>query len=162
MTIKGAAPKRVMTIDLGVGSRLPAYCTSMGRVLLAALPGPELESYLLKVQLRRRTPQTVTDKERLRQILIEVGREGYALTDGELEEGLRSIAVPVRSSGGRVIAAINVSTQAGRVNKSQMVKEFLPLLRKAAQRIGAVLPPQAPDGTKETPFQGRVLSESGR
>jgi Bacterial transcriptional regulator len=68
----------------------------------------------------------------------------------------------VRSSGARVIAAINVSTQAGRVNKSQMVKEFLPLLRKAAQRIGAVLPPQAPDGTKETPFQGRVLFESGR
>jgi IclR family transcriptional regulator, pca regulon regulatory protein len=156
------AAQRILSISLSIGARLPAYCTSMGRVLLAALPGPELESYLSKVQLRRRTPQTVTDKECLRQILSEVGREGYALTDGELEEGLRSIAVPVRSSGARVIAAINVSTQAGRVNKSQMVKEFLPLLRKAAQRIGAVLPPQAPDGTKETPFQGRVLSESGR
>ena len=83
----------------------------------------------------------MTDKERLRQILSEVRREGYALTDGELEEGLRSIAVPVRSSGGRVIAAINVSTQVGRVSKSQMVDEFLPELSSAAQRIGAVLPP---------------------
>ncbi|MBV9998961.1 MAG: IclR family transcriptional regulator, partial [Verrucomicrobia bacterium] len=135
------AAQRILSISLSIGARLPAYCTSMGRVLLAALPGPELESYLSTVQLRRRTPQTITDKERLRQILHEVRLEDYALTDGELEEGLRSIAVPVRSSGGRVVAAINVSTQAGRVNKSQMLKEFLPILRKAAQRIGTVLPP---------------------
>jgi IclR family pca regulon transcriptional regulator len=135
------AAQRILSISLSIGARLPAYCTSMGRVLLAALPEPELEDYLSKVQLRRRTPQTVTDKERLRQIISEVCREGYALTDGELEEGLRSIAVPVRSSGGRVIAALNVSTQVGRVSKSQMVKEFLPELRKAAQRIAAVLPP---------------------
>jgi IclR family pca regulon transcriptional regulator len=135
------AAQRILSISLSIGTRLPAYCTSMGRVLLAALPEHELENYLSKVHLRRRTPQTVTDKGRLRQILSEVCQEGYALTDGELEEGLRSIAVPVRSSGGRVIAAINVSTQVGRVSRSQMVKEFLPELRKAAQRIGAVLPP---------------------
>ena len=113
----------------------------MGRVLLAALPQSELEKYLEQVQLRRRTPQTVTEKSRLREILAEVSREDYALTNGELEEGLRSIAVPVRSSGGRVVAAINISTQVGRVTKSQMLKEFLPVLRIAAHRIGAVLPP---------------------
>ena len=100
----------------------------------------ELEKYLERVQLYPRTAHTVTDKKRLREILDEVSREGYALTEGELEEGLRSIAVPVRSSGGRVIAAINVSTQVGRVTRSQMVKEFLPVLRNAAQRLGAVLP----------------------
>lgn len=132
--------RRILSISLSIGTRLPAYCTSMGRVLLAAMPQPELDAYLERVQLRRRTAHTVTDKERLRGILAEVSREGYALTDGELEEGLRSIAVPVRSGGGRIIAAINVSAQAGRVTKSQMVEEFLPVLRKAAQRIGAVLP----------------------
>ena len=134
------AARRILSISLSIGTRLPAYCTSMGRVLLAALPQPELDTYLEQVQLRRRTSHTVTDKKRLREILAEVSREGYALTDEELEEGLRSIAVPVRSGSGRVVAAINVSTQVGRVTKSQMLKEFLPALRKAAQRIGAVLP----------------------
>lgn len=135
------ATRRILSISLSIGTRLPANCTSMGRVLLAALPQSELEKYLEQVQLPRRTPQTVTDKSRLREILAEVSREDYALTNGELEEGLRSIAVPVRSSGGRVVAAINISTQVGRVTKSQMLKEFLPVLRVAAHRIGAVLPP---------------------
>jgi IclR family transcriptional regulator, pca regulon regulatory protein len=135
------ATRRILSISLSIGTRLPANCTSMGRVLLAALPQSELEKYLEQVQLPRRTPQTVTDKSRLREILAEVSREDYALTNGELEEGLRSIAVPVRSSGGRVVAAINISTQVGRVTKSQMLKEFLPALRIAAHRIGAVLPP---------------------
>jgi IclR family pca regulon transcriptional regulator len=135
------AARRILSISLSIGTRLPASCTSMGRVLLAALPPAELQKYLEEVKLRRRTPQTVTDKDRLREILVEVSREDYALTNGELEEGLRSIAVPVRAGGGRVVAAINISTQAGRVTKSQMIKEFLPVLRKAAQRIGAVLSP---------------------
>jgi IclR family pca regulon transcriptional regulator len=135
------AVRRILSISLSIGTRLPAYCTSMGRVLLTALPPSELEKYLEVVQLRRRTPNTVTDKKRLREILAEVFREDYALTNGELEEGLQSIAVPVRSSGGRVLAAINISTQVGRVTKSQMLKDFLPVLRKAAQRIGTVLPP---------------------
>ena len=135
------AVRRILSISLSIGTRLPAYCTSMGRVLLTALPPSELEKYLELVQLRRRTPNTVTDKKRLREILAEVFREDYALTNGELEEGLQSIAVPVRSSGGRVLAAINISTQVGRVTKSQMLKDFLPVLRKAAQRIGTVLPP---------------------
>jgi IclR family pca regulon transcriptional regulator len=132
--------RHILSITLSIGTRLPAYCTSMGRVLLAALHPQELEKYFERVQLHPRTPHTVTDKKRLREILDEVSREGYALTEGELEEGLRSIAVPVRSGGGRVIAAINVSTQVGRVTRSQMVKEFLPVLRNAAQRLGAVLP----------------------
>jgi IclR family pca regulon transcriptional regulator len=87
-----------------------------------------------------RTPHTVTDKKRLREILNEVSAEGYALTSGELEEGLRSIAVPVRSGSGRTVAAINVSTQVGRVTKAQMLKEFFPILRTTAQRLGAALP----------------------
>lgn len=135
------AARRILSISLSIGTRLPASCTSMGRVLLAALPKTELEKYLEQVELRRRTPNTVVDKKRLREILAEVARDDYALTNGELEEGLRSIAVPVRSSSGRVFAAINISTQAGRITKTQLQKEFLPVLRKASQRIGAVLPP---------------------
>jgi IclR family transcriptional regulator, pca regulon regulatory protein len=135
------AARRILSISLSIGTRLPANCTSMGRVLLAALPKTELEKYLEEVELLRRTPNTVVDKKRLREILDEVARDDYALTNGELEEGLRSIAVPVRSSSGRVFAAINISTQAGRITKTQLQKEFLPVLRKASQRIGAVLPP---------------------
>jgi IclR family transcriptional regulator, pca regulon regulatory protein len=131
--------RRILSIAISIGTRLPAYCTSMGRVLLAALPQPELEEYLEQVELPARTPHTVTDKSRLREILHDVSREGYALTSGELEEGLRSIAVPVRSSAGHTVAAINVSTQVGRVTKAQMLREFLPILRSAAQRLGAVL-----------------------
>jgi IclR family pca regulon transcriptional regulator len=132
--------RHILSIALSIGTRLPAYCTSMGRVLLAALPEPELRRYLEQVQLRPRTPNTVTDKERFREILNEVSAEGYAITSGELEEGLRSIAVPVRSSSGRTIAAINIGTQVARVTKAQMLKEFLPILRTTAQRLGAALP----------------------
>jgi IclR family pca regulon transcriptional regulator len=130
---------RIMSIDLRVGSRLPAYCTSMGRVLLANLPPEELESYLSRVELARRTSRTIVSREKLRQILRLVRRNGYAIVDQELEHGLRSMAVPIHNSGGKVTAALNVGAQAQRVTILEMTNKFLPHLQDAAQELTMLL-----------------------
>jgi IclR family pca regulon transcriptional regulator len=131
---------RLMSIDLGIGSRLPAYCSSMGRVLLAALPEGELDAYLSRVNLTRLTSRTLTSVAELERALDEVRRNGFALIDQELELGLRSIAVPVSDPSGKVIAAINVGTQSARVSVTEMESRFLPALRHAALELGALLP----------------------
>src|ERR1700727_1754590 len=100
-----------MSVDLHIGSRLPAYCTSMGRVLLAYLPVDQLEQYLARVALIPHTTRTVNSVEQLRLAL----RNGYALVDQEYEVGLRSLAVPVYSPTGRVVATINLSGHAPRM-----------------------------------------------
>ncbi|MGJ7918501.1 IclR family transcriptional regulator C-terminal domain-containing protein, partial [Massilia sp. LXY-6] len=128
-----AATSRVMSVSLSAGSRLPAYCTSLGRVLLAHLPEDELDAYLARTALLPRTEHTLTDPARLRQLLAEVRRDGYAINNEELELGLRSIAVPVRGASGRVLAALNVGAQAVRVPAERMLQEFLPVLRQGAQ-----------------------------
>lgn len=130
---------RIMSVDLGVGSRLPAFCTSMGRVLLANLPDSELDAYLASVQLNRFTDRTVTDVGKLRETLRLVRRAGYAIVDQELELGLRSLAVPVRTPAGNVAAAVNIGTQAQRVSFSEMQTRFLPHLRAAAQELSILL-----------------------
>jgi IclR family pca regulon transcriptional regulator len=135
-----SAPKRVMTIDLGVGSRLPAYCTSMGRVLLASLPAAELERYLKYAELKALTPKTVRDRRDLLRVIHRVRKQGYALVDQELELGLRSIAVPVVSQTGRVIAAMNSGVHAVRVSAAEMVDRILPALRDHARLLGQMLP----------------------
>lgn len=127
--------RHIISVTLSIGTRLPAYCTSMGRVLLAALGPEELDAFFSRAELRRRTPHTVCEQPQLREILARVTRNGYALADQQLEEGLRSIAVPVRSPTGRVIAAINVSAQVARTTKTQLLRDFLPVLRQAAERI---------------------------
>jgi IclR family pca regulon transcriptional regulator len=134
-----SAPRRVMTIDLGVGSRLPAYCTSMGRVLLAALPPEELTRYLGNVRLHKHTPKTVVDRERLGRLLKKVRTSGYALVDEELEVGLRSIAVPVTSRSGRVVAAMNSGVPAARVSAAQLMERILPVLSDHARLLGQLL-----------------------
>lgn len=136
---RATTSKRIMSIDIAVGTRLPAYCTSMGRVLLAQLPPKELNGYFGRAKLPSFTPRTVTSPERLRQILDGVARAEYALVDQELEMGLRSIAVPVRDSGGHVVAAINVGTQAARVGLREMETRFLPVLREAVHALSAAL-----------------------
>ncbi|MFT4047847.1 MAG: IclR family transcriptional regulator C-terminal domain-containing protein [Solimonas sp.] len=133
-----AETTRIMSIALYVGTRLPAYCTSMGRVLLADLPPAELERYLELTVLRPRTARTVTSPARLREILQGVRRNGYAVTDQELEIGLRSIAVPVCDRGGRVIASINCGTQAARTPLRDLTQRFLPALRAAAAELSHV------------------------
>src|SRR5215470_3396776 len=136
-----AATKRIVSVTLGVGSRLPAYCTALGRVLLAHLTEEQVNTELAKVDFVQHTKYTVTSRKRLEEILISVRQEGFALNDQELEIGLRSIAVPVRNVVGEVVAAMNVGAQASRVSLREMVDTFLPVLRSAADRLGGQLPP---------------------
>jgi IclR family transcriptional regulator, pca regulon regulatory protein len=130
---------RIMSVDLGIGSRLPAFCTSMGRVLLANLPEPELDSLLARVPFTRYTDRTVLDSSRLRELLHGVRRAGYAIVDQELELGLRSLAVPIQTPAGTVAAALNIGTHAQRVTLSEMQTRFLPQLRLAAQELGMLV-----------------------
>jgi IclR family pca regulon transcriptional regulator len=130
---------RIMSIDLGVGSRLPAFCTSMGRVLLASLPPESLESYLSQTELKQYTERTITSVEKLRQVLRLVSRNGYAIVDQELELGLRSMAVPIQNPNGKIVAALNVGAHAQRVSIQEMQTKFLPRLRAAAQELSMLL-----------------------
>ena len=136
-----AATKRIMSVTLGVGSRLPAYCTALGRVLLAHLTDEQVNSELAKVDFIQHTKHTVTSRKRLEEILVGVRQDGFALNDQELEIGLRSIAVPVRNVVGTVVAAMNVSTQASRVSRRELLERCLPVLREAAEKLSSQLPP---------------------
>jgi IclR family transcriptional regulator, pca regulon regulatory protein len=130
---------RIMSIDLGVGSRLPAFCTSMGRVLLANLPPAELESFFERVQLTRHTSRTIVTAEKLRQALRLVARNGYSLVDQELEIGLRSLAVPIENPNGKVVAALNVGAHAQRLSIQELQNKFLPQLRATARELSMLL-----------------------
>lgn len=126
---------RIMSVEITVGTRFPAYATSMGRVLLAGLPEEERADRLGRAKLRPLTRRTVTSPRRLAAVLDRVARDGYALVEEELEEGLRSVAVPVRDRDGRVVAAINVSSHAGRRSAEETRAVVLPPLREAAVAI---------------------------
>jgi IclR family transcriptional regulator, pca regulon regulatory protein len=130
---------RVMAVDLHIGSRLPAYCTSMGRILLAYLSAEQLEQYLAKVNLIPHTTRTITSVEKLRLALRNIRRNGYAICDQEYEVGLRSIAVPVYSSSGRVVATLNLSGNAPRLSVLEMQNRFLTPLRNAANELSVFL-----------------------
>ncbi|MFS8037823.1 IclR family transcriptional regulator C-terminal domain-containing protein [Xanthobacter sp. AM11] len=126
--------RRILSIALQVGSRLPAYCTSMGRVLLAALPAEAREAALAGAPFPARTPFTRTGAAELRAELERVAAQGHCVIDQELEPGLRSIAVPVRDPAGRVVAALNVGVAANRAGAADLVARILPqLLRTAAE-----------------------------
>jgi IclR family pca regulon transcriptional regulator len=130
---------RLMAVDLHIGSRLPAYCTSMGRVLLAYLPTEQLEQYLVKANLIPHTTRTVTSVEKLRLALRNVRRNGYALVDQEYEVGLRSLAVPVYTASGRVVATVNLSGNAPRLSVLEMQSRYLNHLRNAANELSMFL-----------------------
>jgi IclR family pca regulon transcriptional regulator len=134
-----AATKRIMTISLSVGTRLPAYATSMGRVLLAALTVDQLDAYLDAADLAPLTERTIVDRDRLRAEVEKTATRGWCLVDQELEDGVRSIAVPLHDSAGRVVAAVNTSAHATRVPLSTLQKTFLPKLRDCAAAIDAEL-----------------------
>jgi IclR family pca regulon transcriptional regulator len=127
--------RRIMSITLSVGTRLPAYATSMGRVLLAGLPDEELEERLSRIRVQAFTGHTVKDTGALRLALQHVRRQGYAVVDQELEEGLRSLAVPIRDASRSPIAALNVSVHASRASITVLRREFLPHARRAAAAI---------------------------
>jgi IclR family pca regulon transcriptional regulator len=134
-----APTKRIMTVAISVGTRFPAYATSMGRVLLAQLADAELDRYLAEARLEPLTAHTVTDAGRLRAIVREVGRQGYSIVDQELEEGLRAAAVPIRGVPEVGTAAINVSAHASRVSMEAMRAEMLPALFETARQIESEL-----------------------
>ncbi|MFT4053389.1 MAG: IclR family transcriptional regulator C-terminal domain-containing protein [Novosphingobium sp.] len=134
-----AEVSRIMSIALRVGSRLPLYCTSMGRVMLAGLDRPAQQAYLRRTDLTARTDRTVTEPSALLEILDHVAQEGYAIMDQELERGLRSVAVPVIVDG-RVIAAVNIGTQADRVSMADLHSRYLPALRRVARDLAALRP----------------------
>jgi IclR family pca regulon transcriptional regulator len=134
-----AATRRILSIGLSVGSRLPADCTSMGRVLMAFAPDADRVRMLARMRLVRHTPKTIVDRGELGAELDRVRSSGYALVDQELEAGLRSLAVPVRRHDQTVVAAINVGVLAGTVDARTLVREYLPVLRDAAAEIGLAI-----------------------
>jgi IclR family transcriptional regulator, pca regulon regulatory protein len=129
--------KRIMSVAISVGTRFPAYATSMGRVLLAYLSPEALDAYLATADLVPLTPRTVTDPGRLREVLAEVRAQGYCLVDEELEVGLRSIAAPVRDADDQVVAAINVSAHISRGPADAIRTELLPPLLDTTEAISA-------------------------
>lgn len=131
--------KRIMSINLDVGSRLPAFATSMGHVLLAHLSPETLENYFNKMNFEQYTDQTITNKEEFMKILEEVRMKNWSGVDQQFEEGLRSIAVPLRDGNNRVFAAMNCSTHAGRISKETLHEEFLPLLQETAAKISKAM-----------------------
>jgi IclR family pca regulon transcriptional regulator len=130
---------RIMSIDLGVGSRLPAFCTSMGRAILANLPPEELDAVLARIEFKRFTERTIVNPAKLTQVLRQIRRDGYSIIDQELEHGLRSMAVPIQNPGGKVVAALNIGAHAQRVSIQEMQTKFLPHLRAAAQELCLLL-----------------------
>lgn len=125
--------RRIMAVTISVGTRFPAYATSMGRVLLAAQPDSWLDSYLGTVSLRHLTGHTITTESGLRAELSAIKARGWALVDQELEAGVRSLAAPIRDTHGTVVAAVNVATHAGRRSLDSIVADLLaPLLATAA------------------------------
>lgn len=139
--IARASRSRIMSIGLHVGSRLPAWCTSMGRVLLASLPPGEREARLLEDPLPRLTATTIADRAGLAGLLRSIERDGYAIVDQELEIGLRSIAVPVRDKAGCTVAALNVGTNALERSLDDLAQIILPALSNAAVTLGRQLAP---------------------
>jgi IclR family transcriptional regulator, pca regulon regulatory protein len=130
---------RIMSVDLSIGSRLPAYCTSMGRVLLASLPQNTLKDYLSNVKIKRHTNRTIFSITKLQQVIEKVRRKGYAIIDQELEIGLQSIAVPIEDRVGKVVAAMNIGTHSSRSSIAEMETKFLPPLKEAAHELGLMI-----------------------
>jgi IclR family pca regulon transcriptional regulator len=127
--------RRIMTVVIGVGTRFPAYATSMGRALLAGQSDDWLNGYLASVRLSPLTQWTITDPAKLRAELVRVRQQGWAMVDEELEEGLRAIAAPVHDPHGKVIAAVNVSAPTRRGGPEALREELLPHLLTAVRRI---------------------------
>ena len=132
--------QRVVSVNLDVGSRLPAFCMSTGRTLLAALPDDELERWLADLNPVKYTDRTIVSKRKLREAILRARREGYSLMDEEYEIGFRSLSVPILDADGDVIAALNICCPSPRVSLDKMEREFLPLLRTAAEKIREALP----------------------
>jgi len=127
--------RRIMTVSITIGTRFPAYATSMGRVILADMTPEDLDHYLDTVDLVPLTPMTKVDPDELRTVIAQVRDQGWAIVDQELEPGLRSLAAPVRSPQGTVVAAVNISTQTVVHDLEDLHRRFLPALIETAEQI---------------------------
>lgn len=131
--------KRIMSINLAVGSRLPAHATSLGKVLLAHLPADDLDRYFQTTDLVKLTDHTIIEEVKLRAVLAEVLELGWAIADEETEKGVRSVAAPIFDRDGLVNAALNVAGHAARVSLGQLRQEYLPVVVEAANEISRAL-----------------------
>jgi IclR family pca regulon transcriptional regulator len=131
--------RKIMSINLGIGSRLPAYCTSMGRMLLAGLPAAQVRQVLDSAELPKLTRHTVTKPAALARLIETARKQQWCLVCEELEEGLVSLSVPVLDRSGRCVAAMNISSQLNRTPPAHMIEHFLPKLQAAAGEISSLL-----------------------
>lgn len=131
--------QQILSVNLNVGSRLPAYCTSMGRVLLANLPDNELEQFLQNTTLKSFTSKTLTNSHKLRTAIRKANTDGYSFVDQELEESLRSLSIPVHNRNGNVVCAINVGMPVGQNEVKEIISAYLPVLKQAAQKAEVAL-----------------------
>ncbi len=127
--------QRSLTVGLGVGSRLPLHCSATGRVLLAAMPPPECDALMETLAITRLTPQTVTSRQQLREIVRECRTTGHALSNEEIEIGVRSLAVPLLNASGNTVAALSISSRVNRLTAGEMVDKFLPILARTQVRV---------------------------
>jgi IclR family pca regulon transcriptional regulator len=133
--IARAVPARPASVGLGVGYRLPVFCSALGRVLAGAMSDPELDAFLAELKPVRFTRQTVVSKVEIRRLILDVRKKGYALADQEAEVGIRSIAVPLTRFDGKVVAALNIGVQPEQVSARTMIAEYAPLLIKEAAAL---------------------------
>ncbi|WP_407526303.1 IclR family transcriptional regulator domain-containing protein [Methylobacterium oryzisoli] len=135
--IARAGPTRLLGVGVDVGYRIPAYCSSMGRVLLGGLDAPDLAAFLDRIRPAPLTPHTLVDRTSLAAAIHRDRERGYSLVDQEAEVGYRSLAVPVRRYDGRIVCALNAGANVDRVPVERMLETFLPVLREAAATLGA-------------------------
>ena len=143
--------RRILSANLGIGSRLPAHLVSLGRVMLASLPRDKRAAYLSSVELTAVTARTVTDPVALDTQLDVVDAQGHAWVDGELDPAICGIAVPLRDHAGRVVAAISINTISGMVSEAQAKKKFLVPLKRTAQEIRSQMTAVSPNFSRARP-----------
>jgi IclR family pca regulon transcriptional regulator len=136
LIIARSTARRSLSVGLGIGSRLPAYCSALGRVLLASLPRGEVRARVRQMTLQALTPRTVTNVSEVIAQVDEARERGFATSDGELEIGVRSMAVPVFNRAGAVVAGLSIAVRADRMRLSEFIEGFLPVLGRARDRLG--------------------------
>jgi IclR family pca regulon transcriptional regulator len=139
LLVAGAKKNRLLSAGLSVGSRMPAFCTALGRALLSGLSDDKVDAYLTRMAPRTYTSRTLTDVSSVRRAIREARSVGYAMADGELESGLCSLAVPLQNLKGQTIAALNAVAPSSRVKGAEMVERFLPPLRQFAEDLRPIL-----------------------
>jgi len=137
--VSRTATKRWMSTRLQVGSKLPAYCTSLGRALLAYKSFDELKEFFKLTELKPYTPNTITDLDTLKEVLAKIRQDGYAINNQELEIGLISAAAPIHNAKGEAVAAINISMSSARVSLDELKQKFIPVLIQTAKQISNAL-----------------------